>query len=214
MQEIVPLRFGTVNCFGIIENGSAILVDTGPEPIRESLLARISDWNVRLIALTHGHFDHSANAAFLAEKLNVPIAIHKEDYRLSQDNRLRSFESRGIIGGFIKSSSLRIIHKIKLDPFEPDFFLEDGQDLSEYGVHVQVIALPGHTAGSVGFLCGGAQACIVGDTMMNLFGVSGARIAEDYGRADKSLLRLKSCEAKLFYPGHGAAISMEKLDRL
>ena len=81
-------------------------------------------------------------------------------------------------------------------------------------MHVQVIALPGHTAGSVGFLCGGAQACIVGDTMMNLFGVSGARIAEDYGRADKSLLRLKSCEAKLFYPGHGAAISMEKLDRL
>ena len=37
-----------------------------------------------------------------------------------------------------------------LQEFKPDIFLKDGDSLSGYGVNASIIALPGHTDGSIG----------------------------------------------------------------
>ena len=50
----------------------------------------------------------------------------------------------------------------------PSVFLEDGDLLKAYGVDAEVIALPGHTQGSIGIDC--KEDCvIVGDALMNMF---------------------------------------------
>jgi len=40
-----------------------------------------------------------------------------------------------------------------LQEFKPDIFLKDGDSLSGYGVNASIIALPGHTDGSIGIDC-------------------------------------------------------------
>ena len=83
METIQQIRCGSVNCFLVKSGSAAILVDTGREAYREKILRICTADNeapVRLIVLTHGHVDHVQNAAFLANRLHVPIAMHEEDF--------------------------------------------------------------------------------------------------------------------------------------
>ncbi len=40
----------------------------------------------------------------------------------------------------------------KSQRFRPDFYLDEGIDLSEYGFEAEVLYLPGHSKGSIGIL--------------------------------------------------------------
>ncbi|MEA5004557.1 MAG: MBL fold metallo-hydrolase [Christensenella sp.] len=212
MTKIIPLRFGGDNCY-IIENGeNAVLVDTGRPAIREKLLCALAPWKVRYVLLTHGHFDHVGNAVCIAKKYGAKIAIAQEDESLAQDNRTRAFGSRGLIGAFIRMASMAAIKKTQFETFTPDFYLQDGQKLDELGIDARVIALHGHTAGSVGIVAGGG--CIAGDTIMNMGGVSRARIAEDFAGVDECLDKLRKTGAEWYYPGHGKPVSKKQMDRL
>ena len=71
MSEIHRIRCGNVNCY-IVENGSGgVLVDTGRREFARRVLEACRRYRVRLIVLTHGHFDHAENAAFLSEALGL-----------------------------------------------------------------------------------------------------------------------------------------------
>ena len=70
------VRCGTVNCYLVSQGDSAILVDTGEAKYREMILEKCRAKHVKLIVLTHGHYDHAQNAAWLAGQLGAPIAMH------------------------------------------------------------------------------------------------------------------------------------------
>ena len=40
----------------------------------------------------------------------------------------------------------------KSDRFKPDVFLEDGDELTEYGFDARILSIPGHSKGSLGVL--------------------------------------------------------------
>ena len=210
MTKIIPLLQGGDNCYILENGGRAALVDTGRKRTRKRLLKALAPWNIELILLTHGHFDHIYNAAFLAREYNAKIALSEADLELARDNRIHEIHSRGLLGYFIRKVSVASINRIRTDAFEPSFFLRDGQALDAYGFDgASIIALPGHTEGSVGILCGGA--CIAGDSVMSMGGVSAARIAEDFEKADQSVKVLRETGAEVFYPGHGGPIPRKKL---
>lgn len=63
MSEIHRIKCGNVNCY-IVKNGTgAILVDTGKKEFIDRVLEACRLHNVKLIVLTHAHFDHAENAA-------------------------------------------------------------------------------------------------------------------------------------------------------
>ena len=63
MSEIHRIKCGNVNCY-IIENGTTgILVDTGKAEFIDKVIALCKSYHVKLIVLTHAHFDHAENAA-------------------------------------------------------------------------------------------------------------------------------------------------------
>lgn len=77
MEKIERIKCGNGNCY-IISNGkNAILVDTCREKYREKILNACKSYHIRLLVLTHGHLDHVQNAAFLANKLQVPMPCAK-----------------------------------------------------------------------------------------------------------------------------------------
>ena len=97
---------------------------------------------------------------------------------------------------------------LPLAPQDVDVFVQDGMALSFGGLSLRVLATPGHTQGSVCYLCGGTL--FSGDTLF----------ADGYGRTDlpggsmaelaqslKALSRLPREDA--IYPGHGESAPLE-----
>jgi glyoxylase-like metal-dependent hydrolase (beta-lactamase superfamily II) len=94
--------------------------------------------------------------------------------------------------------------------FTPDVLLEDGADLSQYGLDARVISIPGHSLGSIGILTTGGE-LFCGDLFENMKGPKLNFIMDDPVAANASLAKLKSLQVKMVYPGHGRPFLMEEL---
>ena len=65
MSEIHRIKCGNGNCY-IVENGTdGVLVDTGKKEFVNQIIEKCKVYHVKLILLTHAHFDHAENAALL-----------------------------------------------------------------------------------------------------------------------------------------------------
>lgn len=205
MSEIKTIVCGNVNCFLIENEGKAILVDTGRTAYREKIEACIKKKNkieLQLIVLTHGHLDHIQNAAYLAKQFQVPIAMHERDKDLIQDNLAQSLSAKGIIGTIMLQVSLRSFYIEKIEPFIPDIYLKEGDNLWKYGIDAAILELEGHTKGSIGLDIEG-KALIVGDALMNIVSPSVSRLYTDKKRMLESAEKISETGERIIYFGHG-----------
>jgi glyoxylase-like metal-dependent hydrolase (beta-lactamase superfamily II) len=95
--------------------------------------------------------------------------------------------------------------------FEPDLTVEEGDDLSDFGLQARVLALPGHSRGSIGILTvDGSLFC--GDLLENTGDEpTVGSIVDDQAARDASLGKLTGLEIHTVYPGHGRPFPMEAL---
>ena len=205
MSRIKRVPCGDVNCHLIQGEQGAILVDTGRSGYGEKLLPLCQRWDVRLIVLTHGHLDHTQNAAFLSQRLGVPIAMHRADRELLTDNDRQPLQAHRPLGKLIRNLSRKGFRDTLLPPFQPDLFLEEGDELSHFGVNARVVALPGHTAGSIGLQTEDG-ALLVGDALVHLFSVSPALVYADRRQMEESMEKIRSLRPTALYFGHGRPV--------
>lgn len=209
MEKIKRIKCGNGNCY-IVSNGeNAILVDTSLTKYRDKILAACKPYKMRLLVLTHGHIDHMQNAAFLAEKLGVPIAMHKADMNLIKDNFSQPMSSESFLGKIVLTVSEKGTFKEKADEFVPAVFLDEGDRLDNYGISAEIISVPGHTNGSVAVdVCG--KYLIVGDALMNMFYPTVSMLYHDKNAMLKSAERISSMEGRTIYFGHGKPVPNRK----
>ena len=203
-MEVKRIPAGNVNCYLLINRGNAILVDTGRERERERVLDACRGYRVTLLALTHGHVDHVQNAAYLAEKLQVPIAMHRADLELLANNEAQPLYAKTLLGKLVLAASIRSFRRDSIPPFTPDVFLEDGVRLDDWGVPALVLGLPGHTAGSVGFDCG--WGVVVGDALMNMRRPSLSLLYHDREKMLRSAGNIGGLVNRTVYFGHGREV--------
>lgn len=200
--KIERLKGGQGNVYLICGKKSSILIDTGTNKYREKIARACQEASVKLIVLTHGHFDHCQNAAYLAQKLNCPVGIGKEDAALLYEGAKRKVYGKGIWGKlYAQASNWNIWHK-SLPSARPDVILEDGMSLAGFGVEGEIVALPGHTAGSVGVLLKTGE-FFVGDAMQNMGRPASAWCYEDYENMERSAEKIQMMKVKKIYYGHG-----------
>ena len=142
------------------------------------------------VFLTHGHIDHCGQAAEYAQRHGVPLEGPHEDDRFW----IAQLPQQGQRFGFAR-----------LEAFEPDRWLVDG-DTVEFGAQkLQVIHCPGHTPGHVVFFHEAGRLAIVGDVLFQ-----GSIGRTDFPRGNHADL-IRSITRKLwplgddvsFVPGHG-----------
>jgi len=210
-QEAIAIKqinCGINNVFIVSQGDSAILVDTAGTSSRRRVLRACRKYDVKLIVLTHAHYDHAQNAAWLSEELGVPIAMHPADFPLLDDIlhepiQSTDFTSRALIA-MLKLSRVpgfRWLGSIMaIEPFE---FIElyDGFSFAEYGVDAEIIGLPGHTPGSVGVLT--KCSLIAGDALTNLFGPGKAALYSDEQAMLESAAKASALGDIMVYFGHG-----------
>jgi len=205
MSVVQRVKCGNVNVYIVSEGGSAILVDTGTKEHLDTVLKACRSYNVRLIVLTHAHYDHAENAAELSERLKAPIAMHKGDVDLIGSNNNQSMSARTIPGKFILAVSLMGFSARKMKMFTPSVFLEDGDDLAGYGVPAKVVGLPGHTKGSIGIDVGGKN-LLVGDALMNIFYPTVSMLYNDEKAMLDSAGKITGLGARIIHFGHGRPV--------
>jgi hydroxyacylglutathione hydrolase len=213
IMVMMPFKMGDVNCYLIENNAEYVLIDTGSSNQRSDLekeleKAGCQPGQLKLIVITHGDFDHTGNAAYLRNKYDVEVAMHPADTKMVEDGDMFSNRKKQnilirkiapVIFGFGKDKRLR-----------PDILVEDGDDLSAYGIDAKIISIPGHSLGSIGILLdSGDMFC--GDLLENLERPSLNSIMDDIEAARASTELLKGLEIKTIYPGHGKPFSMEQL---
>lgn len=204
MYQVMQINAGS-NCYLITQENSSILVDTGLKGNEKKILEACQGKNVQLIVLTHGHIDHIQNAATLAKQLRVPIAMHKRDIALIQNNLCREMKSKGFLGNVVRFFSVMSAKFAKIQTFIPEVILADGDKLFEYGIDGEIIELPGHTEGSIGIILGD-QHLLVGDALMNMFAPGVSLLYENQEEMLQSAKKIEDLGEIIVHFGHGKAV--------
>ncbi|WP_350307394.1 MBL fold metallo-hydrolase [Photorhabdus viridis] len=190
--QIIPVTAFMQNCTLIWneESKEAAIVDPGGEAAR--LIAEIEGRGLKLtqILLTHGHFDHVGATAEVAEHFNVPV------YGPQQED---AFWIEGL------PAQSRMFGVEECASFEPDRWLNEGDELHVGGVDLSVLHCPGHTPGHVVFVNHTDKLIYMGDVLFK-----GGVGRSDFPRGNHQQL-INSIKDKIlplgddykFIPGHG-----------
>ena len=167
--------------------GRLILFDTGPYAYRPLLLGRLkrlglTPAEIDTVVLSHLHWDTATNADLFR---NADIIVHAGELAYAKRPAAHDWATPPYLA--------RALDKLRLKPVTEDCDIAPG---------LRIIALPGHTPGSIGLLAG--RELLAGDA------VACARDAArghaelaffDAAQADASLAKALRC-AEIVYPGH------------
>ena len=213
VQEIRTINLGGVNCYLVKIETGFILIDSGLSNKRSSLEKELNSagcqpGNLKLIVLTHADTDHSGNCAYLREKYAAKIAMHSaETVVVESGDMLLSRKNRP----FLASLILSFFRLNRADRFKPDFTVDDGDDLSAYGLDARVLYLPGHSQGSIAILTATGD-LFCGDLLVNTHKPANNTLVDDLQELNASVERLSSLDIKTVYPGHGRPFPWEQLE--
>jgi hydroxyacylglutathione hydrolase len=140
-----------------------VLVDTGSPDEFDDLEEELGEIGVKLsdvkcAVVTHGHSDHAGNAREL-QRHGIRIIAGAADLWRMQAGEHGTLISTSFFARWI----LRPVVPMHFHPFTPDVQVTDRFDLRECGVPAEVVAMSGHTAGSLVVLARGGKVALVGD---------------------------------------------------
>jgi glyoxylase-like metal-dependent hydrolase (beta-lactamase superfamily II) len=176
--EVSAKFFDTTVEIYLIRGERNILIDTGihhsPEkdilPILKVNGLTLSD--IHLILNTHDHPDHTGGNSAIKAASGAQIYVHKDEASFLNDReRYFEFHSAPVIralGGNLQEAK-RVFLEMAGPGSVADRQLADGNTIDGGpGVKLRVVHLPGHTAGSVGFLWEEEDILFCGDSVGGL----------------------------------------------
>ena len=217
---IYPLRLGLTRCYVIRDRG-AILVDAGmPWQARSfaGQLARtpVRPDEIRLIVLTHGHFDHAGSAAAIQRLTGARLAVHGADADLVEGRRITTPTPQTRWGATMWPALAPLMPALaNRCRTHVDLVIGDeGLPLADYGVDGRIIHTPGHTDGSLTVLLATGQAfvgCMAHSGPPFRLQPDLPIFADHPDELRRSWDRLIALGATCVYPGHGNPFALEEI---
>ncbi|MBQ8580140.1 MAG: MBL fold metallo-hydrolase [Oscillospiraceae bacterium] len=195
MLKIHTLTLGLyqTNCYIIHDENSTAcaVIDPGYDAQRILRETQALDLRIEAILLTHGHFDHVGAVKDIAQAANCAVWMHQSDYSPEKH-------------------PMRMMLYPLADTVSPVIhFCEEGEEILAGGLAIDTLHTPGHTWGSVCYVCGDAM--FSGDTLFR--GACGRTDLPggDWATILQSLQRLKEMDADLrVFPGHGEETTLPR----
>ena len=210
---IISVALGFANAYLVQSEAGVVLVDTGiPESMKplDTALAEngLAYTDIKLIVITHGHADHTGQAAELAERCGAPVLMQEADAGWLIDGKGAPANPVTTGAKMMMGLLKRVEAKFKVTPLEPQILPNGGTlSLQDYGIDGVVMHTPGHTPGSLSLVLDDGRA-MVGDMAMNnipvlRWGAGLPSIAADMEQVKASWRNLLKAGVKEVYPGHG-----------
>lgn len=189
--DVLPLGAYQTNCYIVWASGSncCAVIDPGYDP--EVVLARLTQLGLSLdaILLTHGHFDHVGAVETLVKATGCKLWMSQSDYTQ------------------FKTPENDFFYPIHDKDFCEVTFCEEGEIISVGDLKFSVMETPGHTFGSVCYLCEDAMFC--GDTLF-----AGSCGRTDLPGGDRVVMMdTLECLSQMdtdyrIFPGHGESSTL------
>ncbi len=184
--KAIPVGQLETNCYIVTDEDAMLCAVIDPGDESNAILDYLEEHGLKCgaVLLTHGHFDHTGAVRALLEETGATLWMHRAD--LGEDKRRGQFDAP-----------------------EGTHFISDGAVVEVGALRFEVLETPGHTPGSVTYVCG--DALFTGDTLF-----AGSCGRTDFPGGDtqaelRSLRRLGELEGDYeVYPGHMEASSLDR----
>ena len=202
MSTITRIKCKTDNCYIVSKGRNAILVDTGSGQCIDMVIAECDKYDLKLIVLTHVHFDHAENAAALSKRYGVPVAVHQADEELFESFDKQKLKCYGLVGCVVLGLSLKVLRETKVERPSNIIYIKEGDTLNQYGINAKIIELPGHTNGSIGVDVE-EKHLLVGDAMDNWVLPALGHLYYNMEDIKRSYYKIQALGPRRIYFGHG-----------
>ncbi|KPK48198.1 MAG: hypothetical protein AMS22_15735 [Thiotrichales bacterium SG8_50] len=202
----------------VLRADGVIAVDAGAPKKGQAFLrglerVSIRPEEVKLIVLTHGHWDHVGSASELKSMTGAMLAMHHCEMSWLEQSLKPLPPGVTRWGRIFISLHKLFMPLIDIPAVKVDIPIEDeGLSLSDYGIPGRVIHTPGHSSGSVSILLDSGEV-FVGDLAMNRFPLCLSPglpiLAENPEAVIKSWRLLLEQGATTVYPAHGKPFSAD-----
>lgn len=213
--EILSFYLGVTSCH-LIFGKEIVMIDSGM-PNKLKLFKKILTKNqidparIKLIVLTHSHFDHCGSAGLIRDLTGAKIAIHESEKDCVESDKV--IIPKGVNFNGKITQPLIFSFKIPFPKFTPDILLNnEPYSLAEYGINGQIIHTPGHTIGSVSVILDSGEAfvgCMAHNGLPFRLRPGLPIYAQEINAVKENWKTLIDRGITFVYPGHGKAFPIE-----
>ena len=198
------------------------MIDGGPsnalEKFKKYLIKyAIDPSEIKLLVLSHADFDHSGSAGAIREITGAKIAIHEKERATLEEGRFNFPPGVNTWGKVSRAILAPLCRKIPISPQKADIILNDNDYLlNDYGIDGKIIYTPGHTSGHVSVLLNNGDffaGCMAHNIRLFTPGPRLPIYAENIELIRKNWKMIIDQGAKMIYPGHGKAFSIEQIKK-
>ncbi|MBI1879297.1 MAG: MBL fold metallo-hydrolase [Chloroflexi bacterium] len=215
------LRLGSANAYLVPAQSGYVLIDTG-DPGLTFLLFRaltrhqISPRDIRLIILTHIHYDHIGGLWAIQAASGAEVMVHEIEAADLAAGRVVIPAGTYAVTKLSSSLGRRLSRFFRFPGYRAEHIISgEEQLLYDFGLDGRILHTPGHSLGSTTILLDNGDA-FVGDLCPNTWfnrwvGSRFPPYADDVTAVYESWARLLATPARMLYPGHGLPYPAEAL---
>lgn len=218
----VPAR--GANTYLVEADNGLVLVDTGMPGSEKRILKAVAGLgrqpsDVKLILLTHRHWDHIGSAAALKKETSGKLVSHAFEKPYVAGTLVvitpRAWSLYGRIARrvlAVASSTAKLFRLVKYHPVLVDEASDEESVLENIGLDGSIVWTPGHTKGSVSLFLNRSKVAIVGDLLMTKRGkLREPLFMENPSQTMSSVQRILDLHPEIVCPGHGRPMPPSKV---
>jgi hydroxyacylglutathione hydrolase len=218
----VPARYA--NTYLVEADNGLVLVDTGMPGSEKRILKGVADIgrqpsDVKLILLTHRHWDHIGSAAALKKETSGKLVSHAfEKPYVAGTLVVITPRAWSLYGRIVRrvlavgSSTMKLFRLIKYHPVLVDEASDEETVLESIGLDGSIVWTPGHTKGSISLFLNKSKVAIIGDLLRNKRGkLREPLFMENTSQTKSSVQRILDLDPVILCPGHGKPLPPSKV---
>lgn len=220
---LYTIRLGMTQSYLLSGDAGYLLIDAGPRGRADAFFRAVRRYGIdpgqiRLIIVTHAHFDHVGSLRAIQQRCACPVLIHEaEAGLLSRGQVVLPPGTNPLTRRLIRLANRhpRLIKRwFRFDPVRPEHVINGPLDLTPYGFNARILPTPGHTPGSLTVVTHAGLA-FVGDLAINYLPAGLGPYWPPFGD-DRHLIHagwrtLRDMGVTTIYPAHGRPFKAQKL---